>query len=184
MRRRSPLRADVPVGSYLSGGLDSSIITALAQKFVGSSLCTFSVAFEDPAALDESSYQQEVVRSLDTKHQMIRCSTADIGEVFPDVVWHSERPILRTAPAPLFLLSKLVRDSGFKVVLTGEGADEFLGGYDIYKEARKKEKIRAFVASQMDSKRRPLLLKRLYPYLQGIQRQSPAYLQAFIPRHA
>ena len=82
---------------------------------------------------------------------------------------------MRTAPAPLFLLSKLVRDSGFKVVLTGEGADEFLGGYDIYKEA----KIRAFVASQMDSKRRPLLLKRLYPYLQGIQRQSPAYLQAF-----
>ncbi len=171
---RIRLRADVPVGAYLSGGLDSSIITALAQKFVGSSLCTFSVAFEDPT-LDESSYQQEVVRSLDTKHQTIRCSSTDIGEVFPDVVWHSERPTLRTAPAPLFLLSKLVRDNGFKVVLTGEGADEFLGGYDIYKEA----KIRAFVAAQMDSKRRPLLLKRLYPYLQGIQKQSPAYLQAF-----
>jgi asparagine synthase (glutamine-hydrolysing) len=171
---RIRLRADVPVGSYLSGGLDSSIISALAQKFVGSSLCTFSVAFEDPT-LDESSYQQEVVRSLGTKHQTIRCSSEDIGEVFPDVVWHSERPILRTAPAPLFLLSKLVRDAGFKVVLTGEGSDEFLGGYDIYKEA----KIRAFVAAQMDSKRRPLLLKRLYPYLQGIQKQSPAYLQAF-----
>jgi len=82
---------------------------------------------------------------------------------------------LRTAPAPLFWLSKLVRENGFKVVLTGEGSDEFLGGYDIYKEA----KIRAFWAAQINSKCRPLLLKRLYPYLPGIQQQSPAYLQAF-----
>lgn len=171
---RIRLRADVPVGAYLSGGLDSSVTTALAQRFVGSKLCTFSVAFEDPT-LDESSYQREVVRSLDTEHQTIRCSADDIGEVFPAVIWHSERPILRTAPAPLFLLSRLVRESGFKVVLTGEGADEFLGGYDIYKEA----KIRAFWAAQADSVRRPLLLKRLYPYLNGLQKQSPAYLQAF-----
>jgi asparagine synthase (glutamine-hydrolysing) len=171
---RIRLRADVPVGAYLSGGLDSSVTTALAQRFVGSRLRTFSVAFEDPT-LDESSYQQEVVRSLDTEHQTIRCSAHDIGEVFPAVVWHAERPLLRAAPAPLFLLSRLVHDSGFKVVLTGEGADEFLGGYDIYKEA----KIRAFWAAQADSVRRPLLLKRLYPYLSGLQKQSPAYLQAF-----
>lgn len=171
---RIRLRADVPVGAYLSGGLDSSVTTALAQRFVGSNLCTFSVAFEDPS-LDESAFQQEVVRSLETKHQSIRCSADDIGAVFPAVVWHSERPILRTAPAPLFLLSRLVRESGFKVVLTGEGSDEFLGGYDIYKEA----KIRAFWASQPDSVRRPLLLKKLYPYLNGLQKQSPAFLQAF-----
>jgi asparagine synthase (glutamine-hydrolysing) len=171
---RVRLRADVPVGAYLSGGLDSSIIAALAQRFVGSKLCTFSVTFEDPS-LDESKYQREVVRSLETEHQSIRCSSEDIGEVFPDVIWHSERPILRTAPAPLFLLSRLVQESGFKVVLTGEGADEFMGGYDIYKEA----KIRAFWAAQADSKRRPLLLKRLYPYLDALQKQSPAYLQAF-----
>ena len=171
---RIRLRADVPVGAYLSGGLDSSIITALAQRFVGSSLRTFSVAFEDPS-LDESSYQEEVVRALGTQHQKIRCTSTDIGEVFPDVIWHAERPILRTAPSPLYMLSGLVRSNGFKVVLTGEGSDEFLGGYDIYKEA----KIRAFWAQQMGSKIRPLLLKRLYPYLQGIQKQSPAYLQAF-----
>lgn len=171
---RIRLRADVPVGAYLSGGLDSSVTTALAQRFVGSNLCTFSVAFEDPT-LDESVFQQDVVRSLETKHRTIRCSADDIGEVFPAVIWHAERPILRTAPAPLFLLSRLVRESGFKVVLTGEGADEFLGGYDIYKEA----KIRAFWAAQPDSLRRPLLLKRLYPYLNGLQKQSPAFLQAF-----
>jgi asparagine synthase (glutamine-hydrolysing) len=171
---RIRLRADVPVGAYLSGGLDSSITTALAQKFVGSALCTFSVAFED-RDLDESKYQMEVVSRLGTKHRMIRCTASDIGSVLPEMIWHTERPVLRTAPAPMFLLSKLVRESGFKVVLTGEGADEFQGGYDIYKEA----KIRAFWAAQIDSKSRPLLLKRLYPYMPGLHRQSPAYLQAF-----
>jgi len=91
------------------------------------------------------------------------------------VIRHSEQPILRTAPAPMLLLSKLVRNSGFKVVLTGEGADEILGGYDIFKET----KIRQFWGKDLASQRRPLLLKRLYPYMDGIQRQSPAYLKSF-----
>ncbi len=171
---RLRLRADVPVGAYLSGGLDSSITTALAQQFMGSSLRTFSIAFEEPR-LDESEYQLQLVRALGTQHEMIRCTSSDIAEAFPEMMWHVETPVLRTAPAPMFLLSRLVRDRGFKVVLTGEGADEFWGGYDIFKEA----KVRAFWARQVGSKRRPLLLKRLYPYLEGIQRQSPAYLQAF-----
>ena len=171
---RIRLRADVPVGAYLSGGLDSSVTTALAQQFVGSSLRTFSIGFED-STLDETSYQSEVVQRLGTKHQAIRCSSWEIGSAFQDVIWHAERPVLRTAPVPMFLLSRLVRDSGFKVVLTGEGSDEFLGGYDIYKEA----KVRAFWAAQMGSSRRPQLLRKLYPYMQGLQKQSPAYLQSF-----
>jgi asparagine synthase (glutamine-hydrolysing) len=82
---------------------------------------------------------------------------------------------LRTASAPLYLLSRLARNSGFKVVVTGEGADEVLGGYDIFKEA----KIRRFWESQPDSKMRPLLLRRLYPYLRNIQNQPDAYRKAF-----
>ena len=171
---RIRLRADVPVGAYLSGGLDSSIIATLIRRFTDTPLETFSVAFEDPE-FDESGYQHQVIRALDTKHQQIRCSPADIAQVFREVIWHTEKPILRTAPAPFFLLSKLVHDSGYKVVLTGEGSDEFLGGYDIYKET----KIRSFWAAQPESKFRPLLLKRLYPYLQGMQNVSPAFLQAF-----
>jgi asparagine synthase (glutamine-hydrolysing) len=95
--------------------------------------------------------------------------------VFSDVVWHGEAPVVRTAPAPLFLLSRLVRDSGFKVVLTGEGADEMFGGYDIFKEA----KVRRFWLAQPESKLRPLMLQKLYPYMPKLQAQPEAYLRAF-----
>jgi asparagine synthase (glutamine-hydrolysing) len=171
---RIRLRADVPVGAYLSGGLDSTFITALTRTLVGDRLRTFSVGFEDEE-FDESPYQQEAVRFLNTSHTDVRCSYADIARVFPEVVWHTEQPIVRTAPAPLFLLSELVRSQGYKVVLTGEGADEILGGYDIFKEA----KIRRFWGRRPGSAWRPLLLKRLYPYMQGIQQQSPVYLKSF-----
>lgn len=171
---RLRLRSDVPVGAYLSGGLDSSITAALAKNLNRERLCTFSVEFENPE-YDESVFQQEVVRRLGTEHRTVRCSHDDIGRVFPNVIRHTEVPILRTAPAPLFLLSRLVRESGYKVVLTGEGADEAFGGYDIFKEA----KLRRFWSRQPDSKSRPLLLKRLYPYMKNIQSQPPAYLKAF-----
>jgi asparagine synthase (glutamine-hydrolysing) len=168
------LRADVPVGAYLSGGLDSTIITALASRVAGERLKTFSVGFED-AEFDESAYQAAASAFIGTNHRGILCSHSDIADTFQDVIWHCEQPILRTAPAPLMLLSKLVKANNIKVVLTGEGADEMLGGYDIFKEA----KVRRFIARHPDSAWRPLLLKRLYPYLGDIQKQSPAYLKSF-----
>jgi len=171
---RIRLRSDVPVGAYLSGGLDSTVTTALVKKVNNASLRTFSISFDD-SDFDESSFQNEAVRFLDTEHQDFRCTKNQIAEVFPEVIWHTEKPVLRTAPAPLYLLSQLVRNSGFKVVVTGEGSDEILGGYDIFKEA----KIRRFWESQPESKMRPLLLRRLYPYLQNLQNQPDAYRKAF-----
>ena len=155
------LRADVPVGSYLSGGLDSSLVAALSLRAKGSQFSTFSLGFDD-AEYDESEHQRAMARYLGSEHHEIRVSRDDIARVFPDVVYHTERPILRTAPAPLFLLSRLVRDAGTKVVLTGEGADEMFAGYDLFREA----KVRRFWARQPSSLARPRLLKRLYPYLQ------------------
>lgn len=171
---RLRLRSDVPVGAYLSGGLDSTIIAAITRELVGDRLRTFSVSFDD-FEFDESEYQKQACDSLQTQHSDVRCSSADIAAVFPSVVRHAEQPIVRTAPAPLFLLAKLVRKSGFKVVLTGEGADEMFGGYDIFKEA----KIRRFWARVPASRWRPLLLRRLYPYIENIQRQPSSYLQSF-----
>jgi asparagine synthase (glutamine-hydrolysing) len=167
---RLQLRADVPVGAYLSGGLDSSIVTTIIKNFTDTPLRTFSVTFED-AEFDESRHQRELVRYLGTDHTDVRCTAADIGTAFPRAIWHAETPIVRTAPTPLMLLSARVRAEGYKVVLTGEGADEVFGGYDIFKEA----KIRRFCARVPESRMRPRLYERLYPYL----KHSPGSAQAF-----
>ena len=171
---RIRLRADVPVGAYLSGGLDSSAIAAIVRNLGVSRLDTFSIAFSDQQ-FDESKFQLEMAAHLGTDHHVVQATHADIGSAFPDVIWHTECPVMRTAPVPMFLLSKLVRERGFKVVLTGEGADEFLGGYDIFKEA----KVRRFWARNPDSKWRPLLLQRLYPDIADLNTAGSSYLAAF-----
>ncbi|MEZ5461199.1 asparagine synthase (glutamine-hydrolyzing) [Dokdonella sp.] len=171
---RLQLRADVPVGAYLSGGLDSSGIVAMIRGFTQTPVRTFSVAFED-AEFDESEHQQAMVRHLGTDHTTLRCTREQIGEAFPRLIRHAEVPVLRTAPVPMMLLSQRVREEGFKVVLTGEGADEVFGGYDIFKEA----KVRRFWASQPGSTLRPKLLGRLYGYLENSPVSNPAFAQSF-----
>ncbi len=168
------LRADVPVGAYLSGGLDSSSLVALLSRSIAKSLHTFSIGFDDPG-LDESAHQRAVAEHLQTRHHHFQCTTPDIAATFPDAIRHTENPVLRTAPAPMRLLSRSVRQAGLKVVLTGEGADEVLGGYDIFKEA----KVRQFWARNPGSPWRPLLLKRLYPYLDLTSAQGDRYLKEF-----
>jgi asparagine synthase (glutamine-hydrolysing) len=154
------LRADVPVGSYLSGGLDSTLVAALVARRGDVPLRTFSLRFED-REFDETEFQRIATERLGTDHSAVTCSDAHIAAVFPDVVWHAEAPLLRTAPAPLLLLSRLVRESGFRVVLTGEGADEIFAGYDVFQL----DKVRRFWARHPASASRPRLLLRLYPYL-------------------
>jgi len=154
------LRADVPVGSYLSGGLDSSLVAALGRKVKGEKFHTFSIRFEDPE-YDETPFQRAVAALIDSDHHEVVVGRRDIAAAFPEVVAHAERPLLRTAPAPLFLLSRLVRDTGIKVVLTGEGADEMFAGYDLFREG----KVRRFWGRQPASRCRPRLLDRLYPWL-------------------
>jgi len=145
------LRADVPVGSYLSGGLDSSGITETVKNNFNNELRSFGIRFENED-YDEGSFQNEMVNHLNVNHSEITASNNDIGSNLEDVLWHIEKPLLRTGPIPLYLLSNLVNQSGYKVVLTGEGADEIFGGYNIFKEA----KIRDFWAKDPDSKLRPL----------------------------
>lgn len=171
---RLQLRADVPVGAYLSGGLDSSVITTLIKHYTETPLRTFSVTFEDDE-FDESGYQNELVARLGTNHTSIRCTKADIRAAFPRMMWHAETPVVRTAPTPLMMLSGAVRAADYKVVLTGEGADEVFGGYDLFKEA----KIRRFWARQPASIRRPLILSRLYPYLKHSPAATPAFREQF-----
>jgi asparagine synthase (glutamine-hydrolysing) len=169
---RLRLRADVPVGAYLSGGLDSSVVCAVAQEHLGGTLQTFSLSFAD-GAFDEARFQGDVAAALGTTHRSVRVDDAAVVALLPTVVRQAEQPLLRSAPAPLFLLSRLVRDAGLKVVLTGEGSDEFLLGYDVFKETR----VRRFWAKRPESTLRPRLLRRLYPWL-PLEQSGEAYLRA------
>ncbi len=157
---RIRLRADVPVGCYLSGGLDSSGITAKVVRRFNNKVRTFGIRFEE-SDYDESGHQKMMVRHLNVDHTELTATNQSIARAFSRVVWHAEKPLLRTAPTPLLLLSQTVRDNGFKVVLTGEGADEFFGGYNIFRETR----LRRCWARQPDSTLRPELLQHLYPYI-------------------
>jgi asparagine synthase (glutamine-hydrolysing) len=161
------LRADVPVGSYLSGGLDSSLTAWMGRKAKEGVFRTYSIRFQD-AEYDETGFQREMAATIDSDHQELVVTRGDIARVFPEVIRHTERPVLRTAPAPLYLLSRVVRDSGIKAVLTGEGADEMLAGYDIFRESE----IRQFWSREPGSVARPKLFERLYPYLARSPRQA------------
>lgn len=170
---RIRLRADVPVGCYLSGGLDSSGVAAITARRFNADLNTFGIRFEDEA-FDEGSHQEMMAAFLGTRHREVHASAYQIGAAFADALWHGEKPLLRTAPIPLLMLSKAVRDAGLKVVLTGEGADEVFGGYNIFKEA----KVRQFWARQPDSEARAALTGRLYGYVFRDQR-TKRFLKSF-----
>ena len=173
---RLRLRADVPVGSYLSGGLDSSGITALVARQFNASLDTFGIRFEREA-FDEGMHQRNMASFLGTRHREIWATPQRIGNDFARTLWHAEKPLLRTAPVPLYLLSGAVRQSGLKVVLTGEGADEVFGGYDIFKEA----KVRQFWARRPDASGRAALFGNLYGYVFQDPRTKP-FLKSFFAR--
>lgn len=171
---RIRLRADVPVGAYLSGGLDSSVTTALIHEINPGILNTFSIGFKEKA-FDETGYQLECADYFNTNHSAFQCTSDDIADQFEKTIWHTEFPILRTSPTPMFLLSKKVREKNIKVVITGEGADEMLAGYNIFKEA----KIRRFWANEPNSISRPKLLSKLYPYLPLIKESNITGLKLF-----
>jgi asparagine synthase (glutamine-hydrolysing) len=161
------LRSDVPVGAYLSGGIDSSVILHLIRNHTTNKFKTFSITFEDKE-YDESAFQEDMVKHVNSEHYSVNITYEKVDRAFPDAVYHFERPVFRTAPVPLYLLSEVVRKNNIKVVLTGEGADEILWGYDSYKEL----KLLEFWSKYPDSKIRPQLIKKLYPHLNHYKDES------------
>lgn len=157
VRRQS--MSDVGYASYLSGGIDSSVI-AYELNQLEPPVTTFSVAFDD-SEYDESVKQQLMVQALNSKHHQVRITDDQLYEQFHDTVKFAEEPLFRSAPIPLRLLSREVNQSGHKVVFTGEGSDEILLGYDIFREA----KIKEFIRAKPDSSLRYKLFDNLYQYL-------------------
>jgi asparagine synthase (glutamine-hydrolysing) len=153
---RLRLRSDVEVGTYLSGGIDSAVVTALAVQCSNHPVRTFSVGFEE-REFDEAPAQRIMAERLGTRHHRLLVSNTDIAAAFPAALRHAEVPVFRTAFVPMYLLSREVYAQGIKVVLTGEGADEVFLGYDIFKET----KIRSSAANDVDIRR---MIAALYPY--------------------
>lgn len=130
------LKADVPVGSYLSGGVDSSMIAALACSLRGSAINTYTVRVDVPE-LDELDAANLVARHIKTKPPIVQeFRDADAVNTYPELIRAAEAPVIDTSCAALLQLARRVHECGQKVVLTGEGADEWLVGYPWYKAAK------------------------------------------------
>ena len=143
------------------------------RKHSSQPLNTFSIAFSD-AGFDESVYQREAADYLNTRHTTLEVSDAQIVDAFPDTVWHAEVPIFRSAPVPMLLLSRCVRDAGIKVALTGEGADEAFLGYDIFKETMIRDGW-----SQRTEDERLQLIGKVNPFLGHFNSQNAKSLMSF-----
>jgi len=130
------LKADVPVGSYLSGGVDSSMIAALACRLKGSAINTYTIRVDSPG-LDELDAANLVARHIKTKPPVVQeFRAADAVNTYSELIQAAEAPVIDTSCAALLLLARRVHESGQKVVLTGEGADEWMIGYPWYKAAK------------------------------------------------
>jgi asparagine synthase (glutamine-hydrolysing) len=126
------LRADVPVVSYLSGGVDSSMVVAMAARIRGQAIPTFTIRIDDPQ-LNEVSQAAQVARHVGVEPIVVNCGAAEILGTYPELIEAAEGPVVDTACAALLLLAREVHQRGYKVTLTGEGADEWLAGYPWYK---------------------------------------------------
>jgi len=124
------LQADVPVGVFLSGGIDSSVIAAIASKIMGENCETFSVGFEEKN-FNEFYYSDLVAKTLNTKHHKITIDSNKFCEIIPSILWYNDEPIADPANLPVMILSQEARKY-VKVVLSGEGGDELFGGYPQY----------------------------------------------------
>jgi asparagine synthase (glutamine-hydrolysing) len=125
---RLRLRADVPVGCYLvSDGIDSCSVLGLMSKHAPGRVRAFSLSFDHPI-YDEGAIAQEMAEKAGLEFTRIPIKHADMADQMSDALWHSEAPFINSGSATKYRLSRVVRDAGYKVVLTGEGSDEILAG--------------------------------------------------------
>lgn len=173
------MTADVPVGMYLSGGIDSSIVACIVTKILGKKLDTFSVEFEEDA-LDESAFQSLIVNEIDSNHHKIICNNKDLAKMYPQMVKHAETILFKCAPIPLQLLSGLVKFNNIKTVLSGEGADELFWGYHIFREL----KLRLLWAREPESDTIPSLFKKIFQnFNQNHNERYFEFFKAFHKKH-
>jgi len=129
------LHADVPVVSYLSGGVDSGIVVAMASKVLGRPIPSFTIAIQDPT-LNETSEALVAARHVGAHPISVQFGKDEVQATYPELIQAAEAPVIDTSCGALLLLARAVRQNGYKVALTGEGSDEWLAGYPWHKANR------------------------------------------------
>jgi asparagine synthase (glutamine-hydrolysing) len=178
---RMRLMSDVPLGAYLSGGLDSSAIVAIMSKY-SDNVNTFNVSFNG-TEFDESKYAELVADKFNTNHTQIDIEL-DAIKVLPDVLWHLDEPIADAATIPVFLMSKETKKVA-TVVLTGEGSDEIFGGYERFRHLNFAYKFRNLpqglrnIPSRIYEKSKNKNLVRGSNLLMNLQNKKQAYLSYY-----
>ncbi|HEV2852855.1 MAG TPA: asparagine synthase (glutamine-hydrolyzing) [Thermoanaerobaculia bacterium] len=138
---RLQLRSDVPLGVFLSGGVDSSAVVALMHEMGIQDIRTFTVAYDFGPEFDETRYARMVAEKFNTVHREVFVTPEEFRDFIPSLVWHMDEPVTESAAISLFFVSKLARED-VVVVLSGEGSDEVFGGYPIYKYMQALERYR------------------------------------------
>ncbi|MDG3006907.1 asparagine synthase (glutamine-hydrolyzing) [Paludisphaera mucosa] len=165
------LRGDVPVVSYISGGLDSTVVLGLSSRQRGYAVPSFTIGL-NKAGPDERSQAVESAEALGSKLTMVTMDRADIINAYPELIRAAEGPVMDSSAACLMRLAKAVHDQGYKVALTGEGADEALAGYPWFKSQQVRNVLRRTVGNWAPSKIRDVIV--------GSMHGDPAHLP---PRH-
>jgi asparagine synthase (glutamine-hydrolysing) len=127
---RGQLVSDVPLGAFLSGGIDSSLVTALMQRAAPGNVRTFTIGFED-ARFDESAHAREVAQHIGTRHTEMTCTTREAQAIVPEIPKYFDEPFADSSQVPTMLLARLTRQH-VTVALSGDGGDELFAGYDRY----------------------------------------------------
>lgn len=173
---RLQLRSDVPVGAYLSGGMDSSIVTALAAGSYQGRLQTFTGKFLEGPEFNESQYAREVSKAYGTQHHETVCTVNDFMELLPTLVYHMDEPAAGPGLLPQFLVSRHASKS-VKVVLGGQGGDEIFGGYARYLVAYLEQALKGAIFDTAEEGKHIVSLRSIVPHLPSIRAYGPMLQQ-------
>ncbi|MBI5952683.1 MAG: asparagine synthase (glutamine-hydrolyzing) [Chloroflexi bacterium] len=169
---RIQLRADVPVGAHLSGGLDSSTVAALASSLLDSPIHTFSGGFKDDARYDETHHARLVADLHHTLHHEVYPTDRDFVDILPRLIYHMDEPAAGPGLFPQYYVSKLASEN-VKVVLGGQGGDEIFGGYTRYLVAYLEECIRGGIQGNQEDDKYVVTFESILPNLPQLQGYQP-----------
>ena len=171
-------RSDVPIGAYLSGGLDSSIVATLASKNYFGSFKTFTGGFKENIRYDETRYARILSDSIGSEHFEIYPTVDDFIDVFEDLVYHMDEPSAGPGLFPQYMVSKMASEH-VKVVLGGQGGDEVFGGYTRYAVAYLEQCLKGAIFETQEEGKHVVTLASIIPNMNQLKDYTPLMRQLF-----